>query len=366
MLIEFVAPLALVRGVAALEVELWPRLDARSESREASREESEMLIKQRVGSWTMLGIAWGVFVIAGVPSAEAQPAPAKEEFFPIVPTAWDISNVEDPYRPAFTAWKEKKFKEAEDYCSELARNKTDHQLRGDDMKKAKYLEMVAEDLADNQKLFAAKMNKSRFHPKTLMSLQAASFKYRDTFAYFIFAERERKYRQQFVRTISDFEPPPETFPPHSDPIDPFKRYQWGAQLNLNGGSFSNVTTDARQGQFAFRYEVTPQTRGVAPIIDVKHKDWDSYNTLCLTAKLDNPDQALMELYIFASPTRANYFKIGLGSWKGWKTHRIKFKKRGKLNKRLGNRPLSWKTVEVIQVATAGAESSFTIDDIYIY
>lgn len=309
-----------------------------------------------------LGLHEGDDSIALDRTIESKQEPAaqpKSKAFPHVSTAWNLEKVNELWKPAFVHWQEGKLEDALEHLEELRKRRGDDRLSSDDRKRVEGLRRLASDLVDCDKVLEGK----RFSRKHLSALRDSSRKYNNTFAYFMFLERESAYRKLWVKTVADFEPALSLYKAHNDPIEPFDVIDYSKMINVQSQSAS--MEHAIQGHFAYRWEETAENRGLAPHFPTGEKDWSPYRYLCISACLDDPSKTLLKLNIYSGSNAMNYFEIGLGTWRGWKHFVIDFKKVGVTRKRNAGAPLDWNDLQAIQFATDGGGGSFTIDDIYL-
>lgn len=294
-----------------------------------------------------------------IEAKQEPPTEPESKAFPHVSTAWNLEKVNDLWKPAFVHWQEGKLEAALEHLEELRKRKGDERLESDDRKKVEGLRRLASDLVDCDKVLEGK----RFSRKHLAALRDSSRKYHNTFAYFMFLERESAYRKQWVKTVTDFEPTLTVYNPYEDPIDPFDAIDYSKIINVQSSAHS--MEHAIQGHFAYRWEETPEKRGLAPDFSPGETDWTPYRYLCLSARLDDPSKTLLSVNVWAGDRSLNYFEIGLGTWRGWKHFVIDFKKVGVARKRNPNVELSWKSLRAIQFVADGGGGSFVIDDVYL-
>ncbi len=280
---------------------------------------------------------------------------------PLKPPAWNLSEVDESLRPAFVQLQAGEYDAALEFLGERQKLRKSEKAPKDELERLSRLEKICKDLVAVGK--AAQKGRGVQH---LAGIRDVTNRYRKTFAFPLFWQIEKDYREHWVVEVQNFELDPIHLTQRPEiPLRPFDEWIPILQSNAEGSLLTMESEHVPQGLLAIRFLDTPEQRNRGVSIPSATPDWTQRKYLHLTARLDDPKNAILHLRVFPKGGMSNYYEIALGTWKGWKSFRLEHQKIGVIHRGNQHQELDWKEIEGVFIHTSGGLSNFSVDDLYL-
>ncbi|MEM7164219.1 MAG: hypothetical protein AAF581_02075 [Planctomycetota bacterium] len=272
--------------------------------------------------------------------------------------SWNLTKLDKHYKGGIELLADDQYQDAYEFFKSKKKELTKaggKEVR-EPKKKLQFLANLAKELVGVQKLAA------RPSEKSLARAIKATNKYRETFALFKFLALEDGIRGMLGQSLETFDYGPQMYVPDESPLDPFVSFTPRLQAAL---PFS-VSTDLKivpQGRQCYYWNDTPDRRQVSTNFPLGEMSWKPYRRLSFMARLAKPQAATLQVFVTTNQAGQNRYEMGCGTWKGWKTFSIDFRKDASVSRPNAHAKMSWEKLYFLGFHTRGGLSDFYIDDI---